>query len=151
MEERGVIDIQRDLADDRERVLAIFEIENPDVLGDQAAHRIERQAADRCFDAAFVKFFDDAVTPLPAEPALRQIPSAPGQRADGHEEKEAQGSRARSDATSIGAGKTGAPGMAESVPRVKEARGNVQRPTSNVQWFNEECSSTGACGEIAMR
>ena len=87
MEERGVIDIQRDLADDREGVLAILEIENPDVLGDQAADRIERQPAHRGFDAPLVKFFDDAVTPLPAEPALRQIPSAPGQRADGHEEK----------------------------------------------------------------
>ena len=79
MEERGVIDIQRDLADDREGGLAILEIENPDVLRDQAANRIERQPADRCFDAPLVKFLDDAVTPLPAEPALGQIPSAPGQ------------------------------------------------------------------------
>ena len=79
MEERGVIDVQRDLADDGERVLAILEIENPDVLRDQAANRIERQPAHRCFDAPLVQFFDDALTPLPSEPALGQIPSAPGQ------------------------------------------------------------------------
>src|ERR1700674_2357551 len=95
IKERGVIDIQRDLADDRERVLAILEIENPDVLRDQAAHRIERQQPHRCFDAPFVKFFDNAVTPLSPEPAFRQIPSAPRQRAKSGEEKKAQGSGAR--------------------------------------------------------
>src|SRR5450755_1922251 len=95
MEERGIIDIQRDLADNRDGVLAILEIENPDVLGDQAANRIKRQPAHRCFDAPLVKFFDDAATPLSSEPALRQIPSAPGKRADGRKEKKAQGSGAR--------------------------------------------------------
>jgi hypothetical protein len=89
MEERGVIDIQLDLADNRECVLAILEIENPRVLRDQAANRIERQPAHRCFDAPLVKFFDDAVTPLPAKTALGQIPSAPGKGADGREEKNA--------------------------------------------------------------
>src|ERR1700681_3198609 len=96
MEERGVIDIQRDFTDDRERVLVVLEIENADVLGDQAMNRIERQPAHRRFDAPLVKLFDDAVTPLPSEPARRQIPPAPGQGADGRrEEKIAQGPGAR--------------------------------------------------------
>src|SRR5881227_566181 len=95
MEECGVIDIERDLADERKCVLAILEIENPHVLCDQAANRIERQPAHRCFDAPLVKFFDDAVTPLPAKAALGQIPSAPSQRADSGEEEKAQGSGAR--------------------------------------------------------
>ncbi len=95
MQERGVINIQRDLADDRERVLAILEVENPDILRDQAANRVERQPAHRCFHAALVQFCDDPVAPLPSEPALGQIPSAPGQGEDDRDEKETQGSGAR--------------------------------------------------------
>ena len=74
VQERGVINIERDLADDGERVLAVLEVEDPHVLRDQAAHRVERQPADRCFDSAFVQFFNDAVAPLAAKAALREIP-----------------------------------------------------------------------------
>src|SRR5947208_15707900 len=50
MDERRVINIQRDLTDTGERLLAIFVIEDSHILGDQAAERIQCQSPDRSFD-----------------------------------------------------------------------------------------------------
>jgi hypothetical protein len=134
MEERGVIDVERDFADDRDDVFPIFEIVNPDVLRDQAANGIEREAAHRGFDAALMQLFDDPLAPLFAEPAFSQIPAAPGEEEDNADDREAQ--------NSVGEG-TMRPGAAP-VELARE-RGwswlqngrhgetsNVQRPTSNV-------------------
>ena len=90
MDERGVIDVERDFADEGERVFAILVIEDAHVLGDQAAERIERQPADGRFDAALVQFFDDAVTPLPAKALLGQIQSTPWQGRDGKNSQQTQ-------------------------------------------------------------
>ena len=90
MDERGVIDVERDFADEGERVFAILVIEDAHVLGDQAAERIERQPADGRFDAALVQFFDDAVTPLPAKALLGQIQSTAWQGRDGKNSQQTQ-------------------------------------------------------------
>ena len=67
MDEGGIIDVERDFADERERVRAILVIENAHVLGDQPSKRIEGEPADGSFDPAPVQFFHDAQAPLPAE------------------------------------------------------------------------------------
>ena len=90
MKERGVIDVQGDLADYRERVLTIFEIVNLNILRDQAADRIEGKAPDRRFDASLVKFLHDAVPPFFSEAAPGEIPSAPGQAKHAGEHGEMQ-------------------------------------------------------------
>ena len=54
MDERSVIDIERDLANQGKRVFAILIIEDPYVSCDQTAKRIEREASDVSFDTAFV-------------------------------------------------------------------------------------------------
>ena len=79
MEQRGIVDIERDFADKRESLLLVFRIEDTDVLRDQAAKWIERQA-DRSFHATFVQFLDYAITPLLAKPFFSEVPAAPDQR-----------------------------------------------------------------------
>ena len=59
MEKRGVVDIERDFAHDREGLVAFFVIEDAHVARDQAAEWIEREPADGSFHAAFVQFLDD--------------------------------------------------------------------------------------------
>ena len=46
MEQGGIIDIERDFADETERVLTMFVIEDPNVLRHEAAERIECQVTD---------------------------------------------------------------------------------------------------------
>src|SRR5438045_5416745 len=76
MDERRIINIQRDFTDTGERLLAIFVIEDSHILRDQAAERIQCQPPDRSFDTAFVQFLNHAVTPLPAEASFREVPTA---------------------------------------------------------------------------
>jgi hypothetical protein len=92
MKERCVINVERDFADDREGVFPIFEIVDPNVLRDQAAHGIEGEAAHGGFDATLVEFLDDALPPLLAEPAFGQIPAAPGEEKDNADDSEAEDS-----------------------------------------------------------
>ena len=68
MEQRGIVDIERDFTDKPESLLLVFGIEDTDVLRDQAAKWIEGQAADRSFHAVFVQFLDYAITLLLAKP-----------------------------------------------------------------------------------
>ena len=82
MEERGVIDIERDFAHDREGAFAFFVIVNAHVARDQAAKRIESEAADGSFHAALVQLFDHFVAPAAAETFLGQIPAAEGEPGD---------------------------------------------------------------------
>src|SRR5687767_4834892 len=90
MEQGGVIDVERDFADDRESVFPIFEIVDPDVLRDQAADGIEGEATHRGFDAAFMQLLDDALTPFFSKTAPGQIPAAPGEEENQADEGEAQ-------------------------------------------------------------
>ena len=54
MDERGVIDIERDFAKKGKRVFAILVVENPYVFCDQTAERIQRQASYVRFNTAFM-------------------------------------------------------------------------------------------------
>ena len=78
MEERRVVDIERELTHHRERSLALFVVVDAHVARDQAAKGIERETANRRLDAALVQFFDDLVAPVAAETFFCQIP-APGE------------------------------------------------------------------------
>ena len=54
MDERSVIDIERNFANHSKRVFVILVVEDPDVSCDQTAKRVQRQASDVSFDTAFV-------------------------------------------------------------------------------------------------
>ena len=98
MEQRRIIDVERDLADERKRVLALLVIENSYVLRNQAAERVERQSPDGGFHAALAQFFGDAPAPMPAETFSREVPSADEERGyndDDGEAKRAPGKSAR--------------------------------------------------------
>ena len=73
MKERSVIDIERHFADQGHRVFAVLVVENAYMSGDQTAKRVQRQASDLGFDAAFVQFFYDAGTPFTAKSPSRKI------------------------------------------------------------------------------
>ena len=75
MNQRCVIDVQRDFADECERLFSILVIEDSHIVRDQAAKRIQCQSTDRSFHAVFVQFLDEAVPPLPAKASFRQIPT----------------------------------------------------------------------------
>jgi hypothetical protein len=78
MDERSVIDIERDLADQGQNVLAILVIKNPYIFCDETAKRVQRQAPDVGFDSAFAQFLHYPVAPLTAKSSLGEvIPSAP--------------------------------------------------------------------------
>jgi hypothetical protein len=77
MDERSVIDIQRDLADPGQNVLAILVIKNPYIFCDKTAKRVQRQAADVGFDSALAQFLHYPVAPLTAKSSFGEvIPSA---------------------------------------------------------------------------
>src|SRR5436190_24057457 len=73
MKERSVIDIERHFADQGHRVCAVVVVENAYMSGDQTAKRVQRQASDLGFDAAFVLFFYDTGTPFAAKSPSRNI------------------------------------------------------------------------------
>ena len=54
MKERSVIDIERHFADQSHRVFAVLVVENAYMPGDQTTKRVQCQASDLGFDAAFV-------------------------------------------------------------------------------------------------
>ena len=89
MQKRAVINVERNFADERERVLAVFVIVNAHVARDQTAKWIEREMADRGLHAVFSQFFHNKVTPLPAESFAREIPAAGQQRGDEQDNKKA--------------------------------------------------------------
>ena len=91
MDERSVIDIERDLADQGQCVLAILVIKNPHVFRDETAKRVQRQAPDVGFDSALVQFLHYSVAPLAAKSSLGEvIPAAanPENHAKNHEAHE---------------------------------------------------------------
>src|SRR5205807_10293579 len=73
MDERSVIDIERDLADPGKRVLAILVIKNPDIFCDETAKRIQRQAPDVGFDSVLAQFLHYPVAPLTAKASLGEV------------------------------------------------------------------------------
>src|SRR5213078_4900455 len=74
MEKRGVINIENDLADEREGVTAVLITENANVSRDQTTERIQSETADRRFNAAPVQFLDDSRARPSAETFPRQVP-----------------------------------------------------------------------------
>ena len=100
MEEGGIIDIERDLADERDGFLTMFIIEDPDVLGDESAERIDREMSDRRFHSAFMEFFHDAFPPFAAKPLVSQVPTAADQ--GGHRHHHGQANRADEEAPGKG-------------------------------------------------
>ena len=82
MNERGVIEIERDFAHDGEGVIAIFVIIQANFLRDESAERIEREVRDVRFDAVLVQFFGDECARSRAEASRRQIPAAADDRGD---------------------------------------------------------------------
>ena len=54
MDERSVIDIERDFANQGERVFAILVVEDSYIFCDQTTERIQREASDVSFYSAFV-------------------------------------------------------------------------------------------------
>src|SRR5437868_1466104 len=77
MNQRSIIDIERHLANPRERVFAIFVIENPHVSCDQPAKWVQREAANICFDPVFMQFLNDSVAPFAAKSPPREVITAP--------------------------------------------------------------------------
>jgi hypothetical protein len=90
MEQGRVIDVERDLTDDSERVLSLFVIINPDVARDQTAKGIEREATNLRFDAVLAQFLRDLITPMPAEAFFRQVPAATEHGGEGHHDNETE-------------------------------------------------------------
>jgi hypothetical protein len=89
MDKCSVIDIERDLANQGKRVLAIFVIENPYISCNQATKRVQRQTSYVGFDAAFVQFLHHAIAPFTPEATSCQI-IAPAKRGkDGRENSQA--------------------------------------------------------------
>src|SRR5205823_13436546 len=76
MDDRRIINIQRDFTDTGEPLIAIFVIEDSHILCDQAAERIQCQPPERSFETAFVQFLDHPVTPFPAEASFPKLPTA---------------------------------------------------------------------------
>src|SRR5204863_3528909 len=74
--ERSVIDVERDFTNEGQRVFAVLVVENPYIFRNEAAKRIQRQPANGSFDTALVQLLDDAIAPLPAEASFPQIPAA---------------------------------------------------------------------------
>ena len=90
MEKRGVIDVERDLANYRQWRIAISKIVNPEILHHQAAEGIEREPADGGFDPALAEFFDHASAELTAKPPVSEIPATPKQKSEKGEKDEAR-------------------------------------------------------------
>ena len=76
MKKSGVVDVEHDLADEGERVLALAVTEDAHIARDQAAEWVEGEMAYRCFDAAPVQLFHDPRPCPPAKTFARQIPTA---------------------------------------------------------------------------
>ena len=98
MDERSVIDIERDLADQGQNVLAILVIKNPYIFCDETAKRVQRQAPDVGFDSVLAQFLHYPVAPLTAKSSLGEvIPSAadPKNYAKSHEAHEGHGDSMR--------------------------------------------------------
>ena len=90
VQQRRVIDVERDFADHRERVFPVFEIVNANVLRDQPADWIDGQPRDRRFDAALMQFLRNAIAPFFAEAALRQVPARPAEDENERNDREAE-------------------------------------------------------------
>ena len=91
MDERRVIDIERDLANQSQNVLVILVIKNPYIFCDETAKRIQRQAPDVGFDSVLAQFLHYPVAPLTAKASLGEVISSaanPKNYAKNHEAHE---------------------------------------------------------------
>ena len=90
MEKRRIIDIERKLTHDRERLFALFVIVDADVARDQTAERIKGETAHRGLDAALVQFLDDLVAPIAAEAFFGQIITATDESTEKKNDRKSQ-------------------------------------------------------------
>ena len=86
--QRCVIDVERDFAHECERIFLLFVIVNPHALRHQTAKGIEREMGDPRFDAVLVQFIDDQLARLAPETFGRQIPAAAGDRSNREHDRE---------------------------------------------------------------
>src|SRR5204863_6207975 len=90
MHERCVINVERDLADQGQNVVAIFIIKNAYIFCDETTKRVQCQPPDVGFDSMFAQFLHHPVAPLTAKSSLGEIiPSAanPKNYAEDHQSK----------------------------------------------------------------
>src|SRR6266550_5702053 len=90
MNQRGVIDVERNLAHPRQHIVAVLVIENAHILRNQPAERIECEPSHGSFHTAPVQFFHHSIAPLPAESFFGKVISASekgGEREDKAETK----------------------------------------------------------------
>ena len=100
MDERSVIDIERDFADQGQCILAILVIKNSHVLRHKPPKRVQRQTPDARFDSMLAQFLHYAVAPLTAKPSLGEVISATA-NPENHG-KDHQAHKADGDSTSPG-------------------------------------------------
>ena len=81
LQERGIINIERNAADPADDVFTIFVIKNPNVLRDQTAERIKRDSANRSLHPVFAQLFHHQTAPFLAESFFCKIPAAAGKGA----------------------------------------------------------------------
>ena len=98
MDQRSVVDIERDLADQGQSVLAILVIENPYIFCHETTKWVERQTPDAGLDSMLAQFLHYAVAPLAAKSSLGHViapGSDPKNYAKNHEPHEGQSDSTR--------------------------------------------------------
>ena len=80
VEQVRVIDVEHDLADDRERAAVVFHVHDFHVARDEAVERVERKSADRDGEAALLEFAVHVLPPVAREALAVHVPAAPQQR-----------------------------------------------------------------------
>src|SRR3954447_21226298 len=88
MEESGVINVERDFANNREGVCPVLVVEDSDVLRHQSAKWTEGEAPNRNFDSPLMQFFDHAGAPFSSKSFFGQVPPTSNHRSgQKHDEK----------------------------------------------------------------
>jgi hypothetical protein len=94
MDKRSVIDIERDFADQGQRILAILVIKDPHIFCHKPTKWVQRQAPDAGFDSVLAQLLHYAVAPLTAKSSLGHVISAtanPEDQGKDHQAREANG------------------------------------------------------------
>ena len=97
MDQRSVIDIERNFADQGQRILAILVIKDPHIFCHKPTKRVQSQTPDAGFDSVLAQFLHYAVAPLTAESSLGHVISAtanPEDQGKDHQAREANGESA---------------------------------------------------------
>ena len=76
MDQRSVIDIERNFADQGQRILAILVIKDPHIFCHKPTKRVQRQTPDAGFDSVLAQFLHYAVAPLTAKSSFGEVIAA---------------------------------------------------------------------------